>query len=345
MQFLQGLVDKFRQANSSTTTSNNPYPEKVAEALGRTIQDKATHIAEECPICLDTPLIEKACITSNCGHFFCKACLLNVLKKTPDCPVCMCKVESKKIIFFSKAKDGSYSSFFQHEKHNPLSPIQTRPLNKSNVARQVLQNAVNGAKSSKLEAVLHEIHQIWDIDPRSKVLVFSQFLGFFDLMENALDTAGISFGRLDGKLSLKQRVKVLDDFKASTNHGHNKNEDDKTGSVLLISMKAGGVGLNLCIASSVLIVDPWWNQSIEDQCISRIYRIGQMASMVRVRKFVVENSVEEQIVQLQDKKKNMAKEIYHNTMEDDRNLEDDTTSMSNSRPTIDDFKMIFGNLL
>ena len=75
------------------------------------------------------------------------------------------------------------------------------------------------------------------------------------------------------------------------------------GSVFLVSMKAGGVGLNLVAASTVFILDPWWNAAIEDQCISRIHRIGQLAEVVRVRKFVVTDSVEEKIVNLQGKKK------------------------------------------
>ncbi|EED91410.1 predicted protein [Thalassiosira pseudonana CCMP1335] len=68
-------------------------------------------------------------------------------------------------------------------------------------------------------------------------------------------------------------------------------------------MKAGGVGLNLVAASSVFILDPWWNASVEDQCVNRIHRIGQKAEVVRVRKFVVTDSVEEKIVSLQGKKK------------------------------------------
>merc|ERR1712238_184374 len=81
------------------------------------------------------------------------------------------------------------------------------------------------------------------------------------------------------------------------------------GSVFLVSMKAGGCGLNLVAASSVFIADPWWNAAIEDQCISRIHRIGQKAEQVRVRKFVVSDSVEEKIVALQNTKKGMASAI------------------------------------
>ena len=69
-----------------------------------------------------------------------------------------------------------------------------------------------------------------------------------------------------------------------------------------MSMKAGGVCINMVAASSVFIVDPWWNAAVEDQCVSRIHRIGQMADVVRVRKFVVKGSVEEEIVLLQAEK-------------------------------------------
>eukprot|EP00957_Ditylum_brightwellii_P180180 13724628-Ditylum_brightwellii.AAC.1 len=71
-------------------------------------------------------------------------------------------------------------------------------------------------------------------------------------------------------------------------------------------MRAGGVGINLVAASTVFIVDPWWNSAVEDQCINRIHRIGQTADVVRVRKFVVSDSVEEKIVSLQRRKKDMA---------------------------------------
>ena len=100
MQFLLGFVDKCWWTNS--TTSDNTYPKKVAQALGSSlIKDKTTHIAEECPICLDTPLIEKASI-ANCGHFFCKDSVLNVLKKTPDCS--MLYTRSKAQRSFSSTK-------------------------------------------------------------------------------------------------------------------------------------------------------------------------------------------------------------------------------------------------
>lgn len=99
-------------------------------------------------------------------------------------------------------------------------------------------------------------------------------------------------------------------------------------------MHAGGVGLNLVAASSVFIIDPWWNQAVEDQCISRIHRIGQQASIVRVRKFVVTDSVEEKIVDLQGKKKGMSNEILSDV--------DQGGHLDSSKPTLEDFKLLFG---
>jgi DNA repair protein RAD5 len=98
-------------------------------------------------------------------------------------------------------------------------------------------------------------------------------------------------------------------------------------------MKACGVGLNLVCASTVFIVDCWWNDAMEDQCVNRIHRIGQKAKIVRMRKFIVSDSVEEKIVKMQEQKKRVASEVLSNQ---------DDVGNNKSNPTIDDFKAIFG---
>ena len=151
------------------------------------------------------------------------------------------------------------------------------------------------------------------------------------MMEHEFGNQGITTFRLDGSLTLKDRVKVIQEFgqaKKSTSATNRK------GSVLLISMKAGGVGLNLVAASSCFIADPWWNGAVEDQCVNRIHRIGQTADKVRVRKFYVANSVEQRIVQLQEKKKRIANQIM---------AEGNTggTDLSAAQPSLDDLKELF----
>jgi SNF2 family DNA or RNA helicase len=132
--------------------------------------------------------------------------------------------------------------------------LETQEGNPHAVARTILENAVNGAESSKMTAIMKELFSIWQLDPKSKVLIFSQYLGFLDLMETQLRANGIPFFRLDGSLSLKERMVVLDQFLSSRQPNLENGETDELnkGTVLLMSMAAGGEGLNLVAASSVL---------------------------------------------------------------------------------------------
>lgn len=150
-------------------------------------------------------------------------------------------------------------------------------------------------------------------------------------MEHEFGSQGITTFRLDGSLALKDRVKVIQEFGQSkkTNSATNRK-----GSVLLISMKAGGVGLNLVAASSCFIADPWWNGAVEDQCVNRIHRIGQTADKVRVRKFYVANSVEQRILKLQEKKKRIANQIMAEGSSG-------TTDLSAGQPSLEDLKELF----
>lgn len=128
---------------------------------------------------------------------------------------------------------------------------------------------------------------------REKSIVFSQFTSFFDLLEFPFNQKGIKFLRFDGQLSQKHREKVLREFSES---------QDKM--VLLMSLKAGGVGLNLTSASNVFLMDPWWNPAVEEQAIMRIHRIGQKRE-VQVRRFIVKDTVEERMQQVQARKQLM----------------------------------------
>jgi SNF2 family DNA or RNA helicase len=123
---------------------------------------------------------------------------------------------------------------------------------------------------------MNELDAVWTLDPNSKILVFSHYLGFLDIMETQLRLRGISFFRLDGKLSLKERMRVLDAFRSCNIESAAFPSDSvdvvasggksvvKRGLVLLMSMNAGGEGLNLVAASSAFVVEPWWNSARED---------------------------------------------------------------------------------
>lgn len=130
-----------------------------------------------------------------------------------------------------------------------------------------------------------------------KALVFSQFLGMLGLIKNKLTEDKISFEYFDGSTTATDREKAIQNF---------QNNDDCR--VFLISLKAGGVGLNLTAADYVYIVDPWWNPAVEQQAIDRTHRIGQTKNIFAYRMICVD-TIEDKILQLQEKKKTLAKEL------------------------------------
>ena len=131
-------------------------------------------------------------------------------------------------------------------------------------------------------------------EPPIKCVIFSEFTSHLDLIEKALHDNGHTFVRIDGSMSLSQRRKVLDALNT---------DDDVT--ILLASIKAAGQGLNLTAASRAFIMEPMWNPAAEAQAVDRIYRIGQKREVI-VKRYRIVNSMEDKIVELQDKKKKLA---------------------------------------
>jgi SNF2 family DNA or RNA helicase len=145
-------------------------------------------------------------------------------------------------------------------------------------------------ESGKFSDVMHTLENI--LTKGSKVLIFSQFVKHLDIFRKHLKKEHISFSYLDG--STMNRQDVVTEFKT-------KEEIQ----VFLISIKAGGVGLNLTEADYVFILDPWWNPAVEQQAIDRTHRIGQK-NTVFIYKFITKNSVEEKILALQERKRRIA---------------------------------------
>ncbi len=149
---------------------------------------------------------------------------------------------------------------------------------------------VSGAASSKLALLIETLQT--SSQNGHKTLVFSQWTAFLDLMEPALECAGLDFIRLDG--TTRDRSAVVERFQSPDGP-----------KVMLISLKAGGVGLNLTAADHVIIADPWWNPATEDQAADRAHRIGQDRPVL-VQRLVALDTVEERILQLQDRKRQLA---------------------------------------
>ncbi|KAD5508657.1 hypothetical protein R6Q59_030705 [Mikania micrantha] len=149
----------------------------------------------------------------------------------------------------------------------------------------------NWVESSKVSALLCELESFRSTG--SKSIVFSQWTAFLDLLQIPLSRNNISFVRLDGTLNQQQREKVIKQF---------SEENDIL--VLLMSLKAGGVGINLTAASNAFVMDPWWNPAVEEQAVMRIHRIGQTKS-VSIKRFIVTGTVEERMEAVQARKQRL----------------------------------------
>lgn len=129
-----------------------------------------------------------------------------------------------------------------------------------------------------------------------KILLFSQFTSMFQILQEKLDERGITFYTLTGNTGKEKRIQLVERF----------NRDDT--SVFLISLKAGGTGLNLTAADVVIHYDPWWNLAVQNQATDRAHRIGQ-TRVVTVYKLVMKQTIEENILMLQEKKKELAEQV------------------------------------
>ena len=149
-------------------------------------------------------------------------------------------------------------------------------------------------ESGKIELL---IEHILEKTGNHKILIFSQFVKMLSLVQAKLEENLIDYTYLDGSTSLKNREKEVHEF---------QNNEQKR--VFLISMKAGGVGLNLTAADYVYVLDPWWNPAVENQAIDRYYRIGQEKHVIAYR-MICKDTVEEKIMLLQQAKSKLAKEV------------------------------------
>ncbi|KAJ2971797.1 hypothetical protein NUW58_g9315 [Xylaria curta] len=231
-----------------------------------------------CCIC-DEPAEEA--IRSKCKHDFCRQCAMSYLasQDEPDCPRC----------------------------HIPLSIDLEQPsieqdellLKKSSIINRIKME--NWTSSSKIELLVHELHRLRSDNASHKSIIFSQFTTMLQLIEWRLRRAGITTVMLDGSMTPAQR-------QASIKHFMEKPEVE----CFLVSLKAGGVALNLTEASQVFIVDPWWNPAAEWQSADRCHRIGQTRPCT-ITRLCIEDSVESRMVLLQEKKTHM----IHSTINSD----------------------------
>ncbi|KAJ3145249.1 DNA helicase rad5 [Geranomyces variabilis] len=263
---------------------------------------------QSCALCFDvmaTPTIFP------CLHISCRDCIVAYLQKREDmgepaqCPIC-----SKP---FPRGTDDLYDIV----RAPPPPPQSAPPLQGADPAdddsatrqQQPRRPAFSVRRhfhpSTKLTALIAELSHLRNTAPDVKTVVFSQFTTMLTLCETILQEHGFGYARLDGKLSQREREAVLrrfasdsiDDTSDSKNIDIGKNKC----TVLLASMRAAGVGLNLTRASVVICLDTWWNLPTEMQAIDRVHRLGQ-TRVVHVKRFIMRDSVEERMLDIQERK-------------------------------------------
>jgi SNF2 family DNA or RNA helicase len=198
-----------------------------------------------------------------------------------------------------KGKEKAKSARKRKEKNKKSKPTMTlaelKKMANRNVKarrayiRRLRKDYVSSAKIDKTMELLRTIME----DPEGeKVLIFSQWTSLLDLLEIPIDNENFGYRRYDGSMSAKMREDAVDDFK----------NPRKNVRIMLISLKAGNAGLNLNMASQVIILDPFWNPYIEEQAIDRAHRIGQVRP-VKVHRVLIPGTVEDRIIELQEKKR------------------------------------------
>ncbi len=247
----------------------------------------------------------------------------DVAKDLPDKVenIAYCELTDEQRDFYLQVLDSTKEELFKSIEQNGLEKSRLSIFSALLRMRQIcchprlydknnIKNVISSGKFEKLKGMLEEI-----ISEKHRILLFSQFVDMLDIVKAWLDKSGIKYEYLTGKT--KDRQGAVERF-----------NNDPTIPIFLISLKAGGTGLNLTGADYVIHYDPWWNPAVEDQATDRAYRIGQ-TKKVFVYRLITKNTVEEKIQKLKTIKRNLVDSV----ISVDRNI---TKSL-----TMDDIREIF----
>ena len=224
----------------------------------------------------------------------------------PDLPA---KIETVLFCEMGAKQRKIYDAYRSEYRSKILGEIEAKGLERSQMS--ILHGLMKLRQICDSPAILNEdvkydnhsvkidelVREITENTGNHKALIFSQFLGMLGLIKAELEKLGIPYVYFDGGTSMTEREKAIQDF-----------QENDTTRVFLISLKAGGVGLNLTAADYVYIVDPWWNPAVEQQAIDRTHRIGQTKSIFAYR-LICKDTIEEKIMMLQERKLNLVKDL------------------------------------
>ncbi len=248
-----------------------------------------------------------------------------ILRRTKEQVAADLPGKTEKIVFceMSEEQKQKYESIKSLFRNELLNSITENGFRKSNLMilngliklRQIANHPVLAepeylAGSGKFEQIVSSIHNV--VESGHKVLIFSQFVQHLQLIRNYLDSRSINYFYIAGNIPALERKQLVDRF-----------QKEEHAAIFLISLKAGGTGLNLTAADYVFLLDPWWNPAVERQAMDRTHRIGQ-DKPVFVYKFITKDTIEEKIVNLQVRKQKVSDDILDTEAHFVNNLEEDT---------------------
>jgi DNA repair protein RAD16 len=279
MRLRQAVDHPYLIVHGSLRQENGPIP------------SKSRGDAHVCALCQDDVTERSELVVASCGHAFHRDCVNEYLEQAPTlptggigCPTCFAPLT----LSLEEGDDDDAAGAQVPE--SPEAALAQRPQ-----PRSILQRIKTAEfkTSTKIEALLQEVQQMTQKSGSSKALVFSQFVNFLELIEWRLKREGVAAAKLLGTMPITSRNNIILSFMSDPNL-----------KVLLISLKAGGEGLNLQAADHIFLMDPWWNPASELQAIQRAHRIGQTRPVKAVR-FVMADTIEEKIIELQNKKQSV----------------------------------------
>ena len=276
----------------------------------------------ECPVCFD--LVDQP-VVSKCGHLLCRQCVSQHWGAGGDgpsddvkqpCPACGQDLSIADIYTESalqmesglgNGRDVRQSDWESSAKLRQVMTLLGALRNKMRPSNKRMKMSRTPSKGSDL-AIAAALSPLPPPPPNpnmmacapttEKVVIFSQWTSMLDILEVPLKEEGYKYRRLDGSMSIAARERAVNNFL-----------DDPTVTVMIMSLKAASLGLNLAVANHVVLLDLWWNPTVEEQAIDRCHRIGQTRP-VTVSKITVKGTVEDRISQLQDKKRKMVQAAF-----------------------------------
>ncbi len=246
-------------AELETNKTNDLTPENrqaLQEMLQLSIESR-----EECPLCMDD--LHNPVITP-CTHVMGLECIERAIELQHKCPMCRAELEDTSCLV------------------RPAEELKETPD----------EPQVDPESSSKIEALL-AILKASNRKPGTKVVIFSQWTSFLDIVQHQLSEHGFKYTRIDGTMSATRRDQAMA-----------KLESDPDTTIMLASLAVCSVGLNLVAANQVILADSWWAPAIEDQAIDRVHRLGQ-TKPTTVFRLVMEGSIEERVLDIQKDKRRL----------------------------------------